>query len=56
LALAEQLTREVSVEDSVFDAVKQHLSPREIVELVTTVAYYNMVARFLEGLQIDLET
>jgi len=56
LALAEELTNKVEVDDATFDAARAHLSPRELVELVTTVAYYNMVARFLVGLQIDLET
>ncbi|GAC1314101.1 MAG: carboxymuconolactone decarboxylase family protein [Chloroflexota bacterium] len=56
LGLVEQLTRDIQVEDDVFDAVRPHLSNRQILELVTTVAYYNMVARFLVGLQIDLET
>lgn len=56
LALVEQLTRDVQVDDAIFDAVRPHLSDRQILELVTTVAYYNMVARFLVGLQIDLET
>jgi alkylhydroperoxidase family enzyme len=56
LAMAEGLTRNVDVDDATFDAVRPHLSPRQIVELVTTVGYYNMVARFLVGLRIDLET
>jgi AhpD family alkylhydroperoxidase len=55
LALAEQLTRNVEVDDATFDAVRAELNPRQLVELVATVAYYNMVARFLVGLQIDLE-
>jgi len=55
LELTEQLTRNVSIEDAAFDAASKHLSPRQMVELVTTVGYYNMVARFLVGLQIDLE-
>jgi alkylhydroperoxidase family enzyme len=55
LALAEGLTKNVDVDDATFDAAKAHLSPRQIVELVTTVAYYNMVSRFLVGLKIDLE-
>ena len=55
LALAEGLTRNVDVDDATFDAVRPHLNPRQMVELVTTVAYYNMVARFLVGLKIDLE-
>jgi alkylhydroperoxidase family enzyme len=55
LALTEALTRSVEVDDATFDAVRPFLAPRQIVELVTTVAYYNMVARFLVGLRIDLE-
>ncbi len=56
LALAEELTNSVAVDDAVFQAARSHLSARETVELVAGVAYYNMVARFLVGLQIDLET
>ena len=55
LALAEQLTRNVDVDDATFEAVGAELPPRQVVELVATVAYYNMVARFLVGLRIDLE-
>jgi len=56
LALTESLTRDVAVDDNVFQAARSHLTPRQTVELVTAVAYYNMVARFLVGLEIDLET
>lgn len=56
LGATEALTRPVEVDDATFDALREHFSPRQIVELVATVAYYNMVARFLVGLQIDLET
>jgi alkylhydroperoxidase family enzyme len=56
LALAEEMTRSVQVQDATFDAVKSALPPRHVVELVATAAYYNMVARFLVGLEIDLET
>ena len=56
LEVAEQLTRNVKVDDAAFEALRDHLSPRQIVELVTTVGYYNMVARFLVGLAIDLES
>jgi alkylhydroperoxidase family enzyme len=55
LALAEELTRTSKVQDATFEAVKSALPPRQVVELVATVGYYNMVARFLNGLEIDLE-
>src|SRR5206468_2180184 len=41
LALTEGLTRNVDVDDATFDAAAAVLSPRQVVELVTTVAYYN---------------
>jgi alkylhydroperoxidase family enzyme len=55
LALAEELTKNVQVADDTFKQAQAHLTPRQVVELVTTVSYYNMVSRFLVGLQIDLE-
>jgi AhpD family alkylhydroperoxidase len=55
LALAEALTRNVDVDDATFDATRAYLSPRQLVELVATIGYYNMVSRFLVGLRIDLE-
>ena len=56
LRLAEELTKNVALEDTTFDAASNHLTPQQVVELVVTVSYYNMVSRFLVGLQIDLET
>jgi alkylhydroperoxidase family enzyme len=55
LALAEKMTRNIEVDDDTFESAKAQLNPRQTVELVTTVAYYNMVARFLVALQVDLE-
>ncbi|HET6318275.1 MAG TPA: carboxymuconolactone decarboxylase family protein, partial [Chloroflexota bacterium] len=55
LALSEELTRSARIADETFAAVKAALPARQVLELVTTVAYYNMVSRFLVGLEIDLE-
>ena len=55
LALTEGLTLHVAVDDAVFQAARDHLSARQTVELVAAIAYYNMFARFLVGLDIDLE-
>jgi alkylhydroperoxidase family enzyme len=55
LGLAEELTRSVKISDATFEAVKDALTARQVVEVVATCAYYNMVARFLVGLEIDLE-
>jgi alkylhydroperoxidase family enzyme len=45
----------VQVPQPLFDALRTHLDEREIVELTATVASYNMVSRFLEALQIEIE-
>lgn len=52
LALTDAMTRDIRVPDAVFDAVRSQMSEREVVELVATVAAYNMVSRFLEAMQI----
>ena len=49
-------TRQVRIPDSVFGALKPHLSPTELVELVAVTAAYNMVARLLVALQVEPET
>lgn len=55
LAYAECMTREIHVPDAVFDPLRTHFDDQELVELTVTVAAYNMVSRFLEALQVDLD-
>jgi len=55
LAYTDSMTREIHVPDAVFDALRPHFTPRELVELTATVGAYNLVSRFLEALQIDHE-
>jgi len=52
LGLTDGMTRDVHVDDMLFDAIRPHFSAREVVELVVTIASYNMVSRVLEALQI----
>lgn len=52
LQLTDTMTREVQVPPELIDALRQDLGERPLVELVATVAAYNMVSRFLEALQI----
>lgn len=52
LALTDAMTRGVRVPEKVLEAVREHLSNREVVELVATIAAYNMVSRFIEALGI----
>ncbi len=49
-------TRSVKIPDSTFDALRQRMSPTELVELAAVTAAYNMVARFLVALQVTPET
>ncbi len=52
LAYTDAMTRDIQVDDVVFEAIRSHFSKREVVELTATIATYNMVSRFLEALQI----
>ena len=51
LRLTDAMTRRVQVLAEDIDAVRVHLDERQTVELVGTIAAYNMVSRFLEALQ-----
>lgn len=53
LRYADQMTRNVSVDDGTFEALKKAgLSNQEIVEVTATVAGYNLVSRFLVALDV----
>jgi AhpD family alkylhydroperoxidase len=52
LALTDSMTREVQIEDALFEPLRVHFDARALVELVATIAAYNMVSRFLEALRI----
>ncbi len=57
LQLCDTMTRDVQVPAPVLQAVRVHLGDTplgktQLVELVATIASYNMVSRFLEALQI----
>jgi 4-carboxymuconolactone decarboxylase len=50
--LTDAMTRTVSVPDEVMQRVAQAFDSRETIELVATVAAYNMVSRFLVALGV----
>ena len=52
LQLTDEMTRSVRVAPDLIAGVQAFLSEREVVELVATIAAYNMVSRFLEALAI----
>ena len=52
LQLCDTMTQQVQVPRATLLAVQQQLGEQQTVELVATVASYNMVSRFLEALHI----
>jgi len=52
LLLTDVMTRDVQVDDAVMAPVLARFDARATVELVATIAAYNMVSRFLEALHI----
>ncbi len=55
LRLCDAMTRDVHVDAPLVQAVRERLGERRLVELVATIASYNMVSRFLEALQIHAD-
>ena len=53
LALTDAMTRDVHVSPALMARVRAQFDERRTVELVGTIASYNMVSRFLEALKID---
>lgn len=53
LELTDAMTREVVVPDAVMDRLRAHFDAKGVVELVATVAAYNMVSRFLVALGVE---
>jgi AhpD family alkylhydroperoxidase len=52
LRLADAMTRDIDVPDALYAEVRQHFNEQGQIDLVATVAAYNMVSRFLVALQI----
>ena len=52
LALTDAMTREIEVPEALMAELQQHYDARQLVELVATVAAYNMVSRLLVALNV----
>lgn len=52
IRLATQMTKNIQVDDQLFKACQQAFSNMELVELVATIAAYNMVSRFLVAFNV----
>jgi alkylhydroperoxidase family enzyme len=53
LQLALEMTRYLQVGNATFERARKLLGERQLVELVGTIATYNMVSRFLVALGVD---
>ncbi len=55
LAYAGELSSASSVSDAAYGAVAAFLDDEEMVELTLTIGYYNMVSRFLNAMQVNID-
>ncbi len=55
LQLTIEMTREVQPKQATIDAVRKLLPDQQVVELIGTIAGYNMVSRFLLATGVELE-
>ena len=55
LAYTDAMTRDVTVSDDVFEALRPHFNERQIVELSVLIGLYNMHTRVFTALGIDPE-
>jgi len=52
LELTDTMTRDIEVPDALFERVRERFDDAQLVELVATIAAYNMVSRFLVALRV----
>lgn len=52
LELTDAMTRDIVVADEIMDRIRQHFDAKGVVEVVATVAAYNMVSRLLVALNV----
>jgi alkylhydroperoxidase family enzyme len=56
LQLTTEMTRDVQVKQATLDKVRSLLPDQQVVELIGTIAGYNMVSRFLLATGVELES
>lgn len=56
LAAADSLTRDADLSDVEFARIAAAFAPQEVVELLATIAVYNMVSRFARALRVTAST
>ncbi len=55
LRYTDSVVLNVKAGDSLFGALQQKLSHRELAELTLVIGYYMMVSRFLENFEVEIE-
>jgi hypothetical protein len=55
LHYAEDLTLKAQVDDELFGQVQRRIGTLNVLDLNAAIGFWNMMARNLNGLQIDLE-
>ncbi len=55
LRYTDEVTLNVKSSDEVFNELAKSLDNRELVELTLTIGFYNLVARFLENTEVEIE-
>ncbi|HEX2690879.1 MAG TPA: carboxymuconolactone decarboxylase family protein [Kofleriaceae bacterium] len=56
LALTDEMTRSIKVSDATMKRIRKLLPLDQVVELIGTIASYNMVSRFLVATGVELES
>jgi alkylhydroperoxidase family enzyme len=55
LAAAREMTAALRVSDATFAVLEAGLAREHLIDLLMTIAYYNLVVRLLSSLEVDLE-
>ena len=55
LRFTTEVVRDVRASDAAFEAVREHLSPREVVELLLVIGQYMLVARIALNADIEID-
>jgi 4-carboxymuconolactone decarboxylase len=53
VAATDAMTRQVVLPAPLFESLRSHLDDRQLLELITTIAAYNMVSRLVVALEIS---
>ena len=55
LTATKELLAQHTLTDATLGTLRKHLTDRQVVELITTVGYYTMLAGLLNGLGVDID-